>query len=393
MVKTVHPFPARMAPGLALDSLASLPAGSTVLDPMSGSGTVVRQAAELGLSAVGFDVDPLAVLMSQVWTTPVSDDAIESAYSDLLARSSFSSNWSELDWVARDPETKQFIQYWFEEPQLSDLMRLSSALHTMSSEASNDREIAALQVLRLNLSRIIVTKEQAASLARDTSHSRPHKVPRSAPYDVFAGYEKSLRALRMRLRESPPAGEAKVSTGDARKLSQVADGAVDCIVTSPPYLNAIDYLRGHRMALVWLGWTIPQLRKIRSESVGAERAPDSEAISGTREVVNSMTDGEKLDQRMMGMIWRYAGDLRHMLSEAARVLRDQGQATYVVGNSCLRGAYINNANGVAEAARQFGLREVNRFERELPQASRYLPTTGASLAKRMRTETVLTFAN
>ena len=30
-------------------------------------------------------------------------------------------------------------------------------------------------------------------------------------------------------------------------------GSVDLTVTSPPYLNAIDYLRGHKMSLVWMG--------------------------------------------------------------------------------------------------------------------------------------------
>src|SRR6185295_11269342 len=73
LTKPIHPFPARMAPGLALDSLSSLQAGSVVLDPMSGSGTVVRQASDLGLNGYGFDLDPLAVLMSNVWTTQVDD--------------------------------------------------------------------------------------------------------------------------------------------------------------------------------------------------------------------------------------------------------------------------------------------------------------------------------
>ena len=69
MIRSIHPFPARMAPGLALDSLSALKPQSVVLDPMSGSGTVLRQALELGHEAIGFDVDPLAVLMATVWTT------------------------------------------------------------------------------------------------------------------------------------------------------------------------------------------------------------------------------------------------------------------------------------------------------------------------------------
>lgn len=68
MIPPVHPFPARMAPEIAFRRLRRLPPGSVILDPMAGSGTVLRHATELGHKAIGFDLDPLAVLMTQVWT-------------------------------------------------------------------------------------------------------------------------------------------------------------------------------------------------------------------------------------------------------------------------------------------------------------------------------------
>lgn len=267
--KPIHPFPARMAPGLALDSLSALPRGSTVLDPMSGSGTVLRQASDLGLEARGFDLDPLAVLMAKVWTTPVCDDEIEAAYRDLLARSTFDASWSELAWLSDDQETKDFIAYWFSDPQLSDLMRLAASLSGMKDDRASTYSDAAVDVLRLNLSRIIVTKEQAASLARDTSHSRPHKVSETSSFNVFAGYERSLNAVRKRLREAPPAMAASIGIGDARRLSDIADHSIDAVVTSPPYLNAIDYLRGHRLALVWLDHSPTARHPIIQHRVGA----------------------------------------------------------------------------------------------------------------------------
>jgi predicted methyltransferase len=93
------------------------------------------------------------------------------------------------------------------------------------------------------------------------------------------------------------------------------------------------------------------------------------------------------------MVLRYAQDLHQLLTESARVLAPTGRAVFVVGNSCLKDKFINNANGVAQAARAAGLRVFSRRERELPQANRYLPVTlHGTLSKRMRTETVLTFA-
>lgn len=393
-IRSIHPFPARMAPELALDSLRHVPEGSLVLDPMAGSGTVLRQATALGLRAVGFDMDPLAVLMGRVWTTPVADVHINEEFRTLVCEAqSVDLRTARLPWLDSSRETKEFVSFWFGNRQRRDLKRLAFALHFRSQEHLRPNRRAALDVLKLALSRIIITKEQGASLARDTSHSRPHKVADDSDYDVFAGFERSVSQIRKRLLEAPPTAGAAVSLGDARNL-HLTDSSVDAVVTSPPYLNAIDYLRGHRMALVWLGHDIGALRKIRSASIGAERASDSthnESVS--REVADSMCNKAELSGRAQAMVERYAVDLLSMTSEISRVLRVGGRATFVVGNSCLKGAFIQNSVGVIRAAEIAGMTTCSVVERELPQRSRYLPITDAgSLSKRMRTETVITFA-
>ena len=58
----IHPFPARMAPGIALEALGESKASLRILDPMAGSGTVLAVARSKGHRAFGVDVDPLAVL-------------------------------------------------------------------------------------------------------------------------------------------------------------------------------------------------------------------------------------------------------------------------------------------------------------------------------------------
>ena len=65
----IHPFPARMAPGIALSALADSDRQLRVLDPMMGSGTVLAMARAYGHRAYGVDLDPLAVLIARVWTT------------------------------------------------------------------------------------------------------------------------------------------------------------------------------------------------------------------------------------------------------------------------------------------------------------------------------------
>jgi hypothetical protein len=76
--------------------------------------------------------------------------------------------------------------------------------------------------------------------------------------------------------------------------------------------------------------------------------------------------------------------------EVSKVLKPGGLATYVVGNSCLKGNFVDNASGLSTAAQHFGMTLVNRTTRDLPAGSRYLPVTGVELTKRMRSEVVLT---
>lgn len=389
-VKTIHPFPARMAPDLALAVLEDMPQGSIILDPMMGSGTVIRQALEYGHNAVGYDLDPLAVLMTRAWTTEVEDGAIATLLDDVLSRvAALGQTIPTLEWQ-QDDETQSFLEYWFYDTQRQDLARLAHVLAEIEASTLTPPLAAALSVLKVAFSRIIVTKEQAASLARDTSHSRPHRVATVSEYRVAPNFERSVAQLRRRLEEHPPRGIARTGRGDARALQLDAE-SVDAVITSPPYLNAIDYMRGHRMSLVWLGHSIPSLRIVRSSSIGAERAADVHTRQAeVLAVTVSMRGLEALDRRLEGIIGRYALDLIGMTAEIARVLRPNGKATFVVGNSCIKGKFINNTQGVATASILAGMTVVATRERDLPNANRYLPVTGDSLSKRMRTETVLT---
>lgn len=391
-IKPIHPFPARMAPELAIRALRRLTAGSRVLDPMSGSGTVLRHAADLGHAAIGRDLDPLAVLMTRVWNTPFDADKLRRRLKLVRKRGEDLPSSVDLPWIDDDEETTSFVNYWFGAQQQKTLRRIAFVLADMArSKQTRDAE---LDILRVALSRIIITKDQGASLARDTSHSRPHRVAVECDYDVWTGFERSVRRVQEILEQSPPRGGVEIATGDARDLD-ISNSSIDLVLTSPPYLNAIDYMRGHRMSLVWLGHSLGSLRSIRSTSIGAERGPDAGSAAYLfDEIRDDMCADATLSSRHAAMVARYAEDVYRMMSEASRVLKSNGRAVLVVGNSCLKGSFIKNSAGVARAGRMVGLKLVREVERDLPDQSRYLPMPSqlhAPLGGRMRTESVLTF--
>ena len=387
---SVHPFPARMAPEIALSALTSLgrkvddKVPAWVLDPMCGSGTVLMAAKSHGFRAIGRDVDPLAVLISRV--AVLGKDSIDAREIEMISQDIISNadtaDPKNLPWT--DPETVEFAKYWFGESQLTQLSGLSNQIACLEEGKVKD-------ILNLSLSRLIDTKKPKASLASDTSHSRPHKTLESSDYDVFDGFIKAVDQVLKRVEKHEWRGESEIKEGDARQLD-IDDASIDAVITSPPYLNAIDYMRGHKLSLIWMGYTIPQLRLIRSESVGSSRRPTGPVDLDVREMVRGVREkASNLETLPTGVIERYANDMCAISSEIHRVLRCGALAVLVVGNSTVRGNYIENDKLAQIACERAGLVLTNRIEREIPESSRYLPLHGKSLEKRMRAEVVLTF--
>ena len=162
-----------------------------------------------------------------------------------------------LPWMDGDEETRRYVEYWFGVKQIEQLRRLSYLL--VERPITSNRAI--LDALRVAVSRLIITKEPKASLARDTAHSRPHRTIVDSEFDILEALPRSLEHVLSALAPKAVMRNVSAYRGDARKLGRVRSGSVDCIVTSPPYLNAIDYMRGHRLSLIWFGYSITQLRK------------------------------------------------------------------------------------------------------------------------------------
>lgn len=377
-----------MAPEIAFDALEGLSEGATILDPMAGSGTVLRTISQLGYKGIGFDIDPLSVLMSKAWTTPVDEQSFLIRADHIINKAeSIKKKSIRLPWIDNDKETQDFICFWFGQKQINDLRKLCFYLNQHEDEYASLYKVA--------LSRLIITKSKGASLAADVSHSRPHRVRDTNDFDVFAEYEKSCRKISKIMGGEELIGSIKIQRGDARKL-KLENNSVDFIITSPPYLNAIDYMRGHKLSLVWLGYRIGELASIRSSSVGSEKAPDgSSNITLAKEITQGLKNIESLPSNKINMVYRYALDMNSILRESARVLKKESYATFVVGNSCLKGVFIENTSIIRNTASKFGLKLIKNEEREIPENKRYLPPPNAGeqsvLNKRMRTEAIMTF--
>ncbi len=296
----IHPFPARMAPEVVADVLQRLQSEACVLDPMMGSGTFPLAAGRQGHQALGIDTDPLALLIADTsrcaWDTDAVLRCAQATYEKALDQRT-------SPWAHADAETDKFINYWFDPDAKQSLGALAVAI--------NEAPPRLAAPLWVAFSRLIVTKDAGASRARDVSHSRPHRVRAMASFDPVHRFSGAVRTVLMRaLHFGPPAhgGSVHILRADARGLPLV-DNSVDLVMTSPPYLTAIDYLRGHRLSLVWMGYTVRALRSLRATNIGSERAcpaPDAR-VAGL--LGRYLSTPDALGSRAMGVLNRYVSDL------------------------------------------------------------------------------------
>ena len=258
-----------------------------VVDPMAGSGTTIVTARLCGHHALGFDTDPLALLIAKAWSSDVDPEPLRRVAARVLdeARRRYQSiTAGEAYPRGANQETRKFIRFWFDSTNRRQLTALAASI----SQVRNRSEQA---ILWCTFSRMIITKGAGVSLAIDVSHSRPHRAHRVAPVKplekFLAAFEQVLRGTQFSPSHQSPAAE--VRRGDARAIP-LKDNSVDMVITSPPYLNAIDYLRGHKLSLVWMGHQIDELRQLRSENIGSERFDSSKVMASHRLTAEKVVD-------------------------------------------------------------------------------------------------------
>ena len=141
---------------------------------------------------------------------------------------------------------------------------------------------------------------------------------------------------------------------------------------------------------------ISDLRELRSRNVGAEHSVDSELDDELSKALKRMGETTKLPGRIQDMLKQYLRDMDKVFSEIARVLRKNGEAVVVIGDSMIKGVFIRNSWALVSIAKKNGLILYSSRRRPLLVSRRYLPPpdhriSGKELRARMREEVLLTF--
>jgi DNA modification methylase len=358
---------------------------------MMGSGTTLVEALLEGRRAIGIDIDPLALRLGYAKTRAANlnnlrgtvNKLLQKAHHYLSGRERIERRFSDFF----DEKTRSFINYWFLPRTQCELMALVLAIQSVTDQPTR-------RFLELTLSSIIVTKSGGVSMARDLAHSRPHldkaKTVKNALEQFSFRLQKNLRSLEgLKVCDSV----ASIIAGDARSMP-ISNGVIDLIVTSPPYANAIDYMRAHKFSLVWFGNSISALSKLRADYIGSERTgylQSDDLPDQSRRVVHEL---RRRDQKKGEILQKYFVEMKAMLSETFRVLRNDSAAIIVVGTSKMRTMDTQTHLCLAEIGATLGFEVVGVTQRTMDRNKRMMPArfgkkTGSPIEDRMHEEYVI----
>jgi DNA modification methylase len=352
----VQGYSAEFVAGALRDS--GLPKGATILDPFAGSGTTLVEARRAGFRAWGAELLDPAVLAARVKTHLELDPiSLRRSGKALVTRARRRSAGS----IPFLRETRR----QFTSSNLGELTRLRDAL-SPTGTAEND-------ALRLAFGRILIP---SSHLHRSPCLGYRRTSPTAGP-DPYARFGSAVDEMAEDLESEGPnrprwGPPARIEQADARTVRWPAQ-SVGFALTSPPYVNGMDYVMNYKVDLAWMGYvrSYADLAALRAAEVSCDNLPRSETAAylgltkspdpWLSEILPRIRDnverkGSYRRADMHAVVHRYFADLAPVLAGVYRALRPGGQFVMVVGDSLLAGAYVPGDLILARMGERIGYR-------------------------------------
>jgi len=340
---------------------------SCVLDPFAGVGTTLVTAIAEGHNAVGFEINPYAVLACRA--------KVNSARLDIASLERYRHEYATLSRDgARTAVGEAPSEFVTRIPFFSPAVEQQVFGFQAYLRSIRDPDIADL--FRLAFGAVMVSFSNYTyepSLCSRPGAGKP-LVERA---DVHGSILRRLnemvsdvRWLQENLAQKGPPGSARVHAMSFMESCKVLrPGSVDLAVTSPPYMNNYHYVRSTRPQLFWLNLVSSRkdLRRLEEDNVGKywqtvrDSAPvalefDSPELNG---LLADLRATRAKENAYGGPGWAnyvatYLNDTQRFLSVLKPSLARGATAVIVIGNSIIQGHEIKVDRILADLAARLG---------------------------------------
>ena len=297
-----------------------------VVDPFCGVGTTLLACKQLGIKAIGFDVSPLAAFVAEAKTRDYDVAKLEETLAE------FGKIYPRP--VGKFPN--KAIRRLFYERQLDDIY-----FYYREIEKIRDVRTRAFFLLAL-----IDTTGRVANVVKVGGSLRKQKKPSMPVKKLFLGKAKKML---IDLRHCAPTGpEPEVFEADAR-ITRLEENSVGSIITSPPYLNKIEYASVYKMELCL--FFKEQETKLRAH-------------------IQDGATGRDFETQMPLVAKAYFDDMRKVLQNMFFYLKPGGKAIIVVGGGCFPYETIESDDILIQEAEKIGFKKQGKIVARCVQCMR-----------------------
>lgn len=325
-----------------------------ILDPFSGSGTTVLESSIRGIKSVGIEISKLSQLLAKVKTYKLNQE-------EIIIINNF------VDSLNKDIEIKypeiENLNHWFDKDNINKL----SIIRANIKEIKNNHVVDFLNVCFIS---IIRKCSKADNVSPKPYVSKKIKKKICEPYIEFDKTINQYVDLNKKLNEIKYKNNmSEIIIGNATdfNLNNKFSGAI----TSPPYINAFDYVRILRLETLWLELADEnELREIKKKHVGTEnlviKTFDEYQILEYSVLLKEYYEKIKIiDNKRAHIILKFFNDMKKNLQMVNNHLEDAGVYSIVIGNSNIRGIEIESWKVISQISKYCGFIEELHFSYQI----------------------------
>lgn len=381
-----------------------------LFDPFSGSGTVLVEGQLANIPVVqGTDINPLALLLTRVKTTPIKPEDLAHQITELKKellnlKIKFSESLSKVDeyildemklditdrngWGTDAPiylsefckknalelEIPSFknIGYWFKPRVILELAMVKNAILKIKDESIRDFIfIAFSESIRLVSNR----RNGEFKMFR----IKKEKIQEFNP-DVFQQFlkilennEKKMNDFYKKLEEDNNNSKVDIFKNSACSLEAIKDNTFDLVITSPPYGDSkttVAYGEYSRLSLQWINLDNLSDKEILSVDKtlmgGIKYTKGFEIDLDSPTLIEELNKIKELDLKRAGDVYSFYKDLDAAINSISKKTKKDGYQFWVVGNRRVKDTLLQTDVIISELAIKYGLETIHTINRNIP---------------------------
>lgn len=409
----IHNYPAMMVYPISRNIIRLVKETQPVnalLDPFAGSGTVLVEGMLSGIEKVaGNDINPLALLLTKVKTTPIQSEFLNKEAGELLTRvkikremlkesldsvDSYMIEKLGLDIAGKKgwgDEAPKYLQqfctkreldvaipdfknlgYWFRPRVILELSILKSEI-----EKVEDKDIRDFIFIAMSECIRFVSNRRNGEFKM---FRMPVAKVQSFNPDVYSEFEKILyrnigkmEDFCKALEEVDDHPDVTIFRNNTCTLEDVPNDTYDLVVTSPPYGDSrttVAYGEYSRLSLQWINLfelTEKEIMGVDRSLMGGKKYRNGFEFTLQSDTLRESLERIKdVDVERAGDVYSFYADLDASIRSVAIKTKPGGYQFWVVGNRTVKNELLKTDVIITELAPQYGLTPIYTVDRNIP---------------------------